>query len=142
MRSWRERWDPDAEFVFTKRLRLGLDPEKPFVLPGEPVPKDKLSLSRLRRWWDANVIKLANAPDPKADRPTIRRLTSAVWEVRIPGRKPFRTNDRGEAERMCVQQPSLTQVNSQVWELQVPGAPAVRIRGRNKAQAALQEALV
>jgi hypothetical protein len=67
MRHWRQRWDPEAELVFLRRLRMGDDPERPFVLPGDPVTSEirtKLGTHRLRRWWDAGAVGLANWQSP------------------------------------------------------------------------------
>ena len=62
-RHWKQHWDPSAEFVFAKRLRMGDDPKKPFVLPGDPVTeamREKLGMARIRRWWDAKIVQLAD----------------------------------------------------------------------------------
>lgn len=159
LRSWKERWHPDAEFVFAKRLKMGLDPEKPWVLPGDPVDKNLFGLSRLRRWWEARVIRLAKPdvnPQPeKVGR--IVRLTNTVWEVRRPGRDPQRVDSRGEADRLLAEHEAtlvqtekgtiigkleLVQLNSQMFELRVPGKEPVKIRGKHKAKEALEAAKV
>ncbi len=72
MRHYKQRWDPNADLVYLKRLRLGDNPRKPFVLPGEPVTqeqRDKLGLARLKRWFDNKTIGLADyeAPEPQRE---------------------------------------------------------------------------
>lgn len=62
-RHWKQRWDPSAPLVFLKRLRMGDDPKKPFVFPGDPVTnamREKLGLARLRIWWNAKIIERAD----------------------------------------------------------------------------------
>jgi hypothetical protein len=42
---------------------MGDDKENPFILPEDPVTpehREKLGMHRLRRWWEARVIGLAN----------------------------------------------------------------------------------
>lgn len=80
-RHWKQHWDPSATFVFTKRLRMGDDPKKPFVMPGDPVTnahREKLGLVRLRRWWEAQVIQRSDFD------PTVRGGKSKTSPI-IPG---------------------------------------------------------
>lgn len=70
MRHWRQKWDPDAELIATRRLRLGDDPKKPFVLRGEVISADvreTLGLHRLQRWFESGILALADfdAPEPQ-----------------------------------------------------------------------------
>lgn len=63
IRHWKQHWDSSAPLVFTKRLRMGDDPDKPFVMPGDPVTpemRSKLGLHRLRHWWNAGVVERAD----------------------------------------------------------------------------------
>lgn len=64
IRHWKQRFDPSADFVFTKRRHLGLDPENPWVNPGDPVPKEQLGVHRLKTWWRARYIALADWVSP------------------------------------------------------------------------------
>ena len=89
MRNWKERWDPEAEFVYNKRLKMGLDPENPWVMPGDPVDKLALGIRRLHRWWDAGTIRL-DVERAEAPKPMILRITSKCFEVRVPGRSEER----------------------------------------------------
>lgn len=102
IRSWKERWDPQAEFVFAKRLKLGLA-DQPVVMPGDPVDKVQFSLQRLRRWWTAGAIRLAAFV--KKDAPSIVRLTAEVWEARIPGQEPTRFSSLGAAQAALSKRP-------------------------------------
>lgn len=70
IRNWRQRWDPNADLVFNRRVRLGDNPRKPFALPGDKVTKkmrSKFGLNRLRRWFETGIVSLANwtAPEPQ-----------------------------------------------------------------------------
>lgn len=79
MRHWKQKWDPNADLVFAKRLKLGLDPENPWVEPGDPVPKCRrhkarivenerrvksdgqyLGIHRLYMWFRAGIVELAD----------------------------------------------------------------------------------
>lgn len=91
IRHWKQHWSPDADLVFAKRLRMGDDPEKPFALPGEPVTeahRAKLGLARLRRWFEAGVLEIANfvAPEPQREqalRVNSDRLTEKLETVGV-----------------------------------------------------------
>lgn len=70
-RHWKQHWDPNADLIFRKRLRMGDKPEKPFCLPGEPVTKEqreKLGPARLRRWFENGTLELANFTPPEPQR--------------------------------------------------------------------------
>lgn len=82
-RHWKQRWNPDAEFVFLKRLKLGIEGHE-FVQPGDPVPKaHPLIRNRLRRWWAAEIIGLADFEVKKtgSNRP-VRPDELAAFRVR------------------------------------------------------------
>ncbi len=69
-RHWKQHWDPSADLVAKRRLRMGDDPNKPFVLPGEIITqaqREKLGLNRLRRWFENGTLQLADfvAPEPQ-----------------------------------------------------------------------------
>ena len=88
IRHWKQRYDPDAKFVFLKRLKLGLDPKKPVVAPGDPVPTGDIRLgrARIKRWWHAGIIGRADWVDPDvaklAKRATEREeITEAVEQI-------------------------------------------------------------
>lgn len=100
IRNWRERWDPNAEFVFATHLNMGLA-ELPTVMPGDPVPRELFEEHRLRRWFDAGVIKLA--PTQNVGKATIVRLTDTVWEVRVPGQEAQRVVSASEGRRLLEQ---------------------------------------
>ncbi len=78
-RHWKQHWDPSADLIFRKRLRIGDDPEKPFALPGEMVTSEhraKLGLARLRRWFDNGTLALANFVAPEPQRELALRVNS------------------------------------------------------------------
>lgn len=88
IRHWKQRYDPDAKFVFLKRLKLGLDPKKPVVAPGDPVPVGDIRLgrARIKRWWHAGIIGLADWVDPDVAKLAKRKeereeITEAVEQV-------------------------------------------------------------
>lgn len=57
MRHWKQHFCADAEFVYRKRLNLG---GGEWSSKGSPVDKAALGPKKLRRFWDSNVIEIAN----------------------------------------------------------------------------------
>ncbi len=53
-RSWRQRYDPDAEMVFRRPTRVG----DRLYQPGEDVPTKGVSARLRHRWWDNERIEL------------------------------------------------------------------------------------
>lgn len=53
---WKERFDPDTDFVFLKSMTLFSGK----VSYGDPVPKGILSKHRLRLWFEAGYIGRAD----------------------------------------------------------------------------------
>jgi len=71
-RHWKQRWDPNAELVFVRRMRVGTK-AKPYAQPGDKVTKalrDRIGPHRLRRWFETGVLDIANweAPEPQRER--------------------------------------------------------------------------
>ncbi len=71
-RHWKQHYDPEAELIFAKRLRMGDDPKKPFCLPGERLSEDqreKLGPARVRHWFENGTLSLADfvAPEPQRE---------------------------------------------------------------------------
>lgn len=74
---------------------MGNDPERPFMLPGDPVTAEiraKLGPARVRRWFENGTLEMANfvAPEPQrklalqkledAERVNVDRLTKKLEE--------------------------------------------------------------
>lgn len=65
-RHWKQRWDPDAKFIYRRALKLS-DPEtgKAFrVLVGDDVDSEFWGRGRLRRLWDQAAIELKDFEPP------------------------------------------------------------------------------
>ena len=151
MRSWKERWDPNAEFVFNKTMNLGLDAENPRVVPGDPVDKEAIGLGRLKHWWNAGMIRLDIEAD-NSPRARIVRITTSCYEVRVPGKQIIRVNTKEEADsalRMLTgnmkpaakdegNYPALTKLNKTMWALHTKDGTE-SIRGFSNAVARLHE---
>lgn len=72
IRHWKERFDPSADLIFSKRMRLHMCGVET-VNYGDPVTdemKDELGKHRMLVWWNANVIQLAPADAPARVEPT------------------------------------------------------------------------
>lgn len=69
LRHWKQRFDPKADFIFTRRMTLGL-PGLERVEPGDVVPRGTIHPNRLRIWWRARVIAIKDwAPRAPAVQP-------------------------------------------------------------------------
>lgn len=55
-RHHKQRWNADATFVFTRRMRVG-EAKAPWVPAGTVVDKAKFARF-LKRWWDAGLIEI------------------------------------------------------------------------------------
>jgi len=70
-RHWKQHYTPGAEFVFARRLRMGDDPNKPFVFPGEklsPEMRTKLGEHRVRNWFENGTLEIADFKSPEPQR--------------------------------------------------------------------------
>ena len=153
MRNWKERWDPNAEFVFNKRLKLGLDTENPWVLPGDPVDKEALGICRLHRWWDAGMISLDKESD-NTPKPHIMRITQRCFEVRVPGKKILRFGTKQEADaslraltgqllkkdEVAENTPFIEKMNKLIWALHTAEGTE-KIKGMKQAIARRHEVM-
>lgn len=62
-RHWRQRFDPNAEMRFRKRVKWS---KSITYEPGDKVPEDLMAPNKLRRWWEAGYIELLIFPPKKA----------------------------------------------------------------------------
>jgi hypothetical protein len=94
VRHWKQRFDPNAEFVWRK----GVVYDNERVVYGQPIsPKLKADKARLRRFWDARVIELAEFIEPNV----LTGQKSGQKEESKPqkrGRKPNKTRELGPFE--------------------------------------------
>jgi len=119
IRHWKQHWDPTADFVFLKRLRMGDNPDNPFVLPGEPVTAEmraKMGEARVKRWWEAQVIGRAD------------------WDLSTPG------SPREKVAEEMKPQGSITPGKRGWFLVTFPDGTQKNFRGEAKAKAALDEA--
>ncbi len=62
MRHWKQRFDPGAQLIFRKRMKLGMCGVD-VVSFGDPVTEDmkqQLGRHRLKMWWEAQMIQIAD----------------------------------------------------------------------------------
>ena len=71
---------------------MGDDPDRPFVMPGDPVDKTKLGHGRLRRYWNAQFIELANWTPPNQKRINVAGCV-AFLSLRSRGRYTLRFSE-------------------------------------------------
>jgi len=101
-RHWKQRWDASAPLVFAKRLRMGDNPKKPFVLPGDKVTKkhrEKLGLNRLRAWFENGTLALAEFEAPNVATGRVARAKREQLEARVNAREEEQaepTNEQGD----------------------------------------------
>ena len=78
------------DLIAKRRLRMGDDPKKPFVLPGEIISqaqREKLGANRLRRWFENGTLDLAEftAPEPQRKLALRERKKPEVFEPEKQG---------------------------------------------------------
>lgn len=78
IRHWKQTFDPDADFVYTKRKLMGLDPENPYVNPGDLVDKSAFNIHRLKMWWKCGFIALADWKSPDEVLRDAQTATAAI----------------------------------------------------------------
>ena len=61
MRNWRQRFDPDAEYIFRRPVRLYTET----LMPGADVPPG-IAPGTLHRLWDRGKIELKHWPAPRS----------------------------------------------------------------------------
>ncbi len=87
LRHWKQRFDPDADLVFRKRMVIrgwGVDVAE----PGDRVPqemKDHFGVHRLRIWWEGGFLQIEDtaeleAPSAGAGEDLTRDPTSGVTQ--------------------------------------------------------------
>jgi len=75
-KDWRQRWDPNAELVFCRRVRIG--GRRGFAMPGDKVSKalrKSVKPNTLRLWFETGIVELADwtPPEPQRRRAIARR---------------------------------------------------------------------
>lgn len=104
IRHWKQRFDVEADMVFLKKLRMGDDPKKPYVLPGEPVTeelKQLLGKNRLNNFWRARCIGLrewyqehiASEQDP-----VVQQLGRGWYNVTMPDGETRKVHGKAKLE--------------------------------------------
>jgi len=147
VRHWKQRFDKDADFVFLRHLRTGLDPDNPFSNPGDPVPKDdRIKGHRLKRWWEARIIGLANfVPPPSKAQVTAEALAAAASEPAPVEPEPQADPVTEAPETEPVQPTSepapegkMKHTGGGWYNVLLPGKDPIRVRGKAKAEALLE----
>ncbi len=100
IRHWKQHWDPTADLVFAKRFKLGLDPKKPFVDENDPVDKTQFSLHRLKIWWRAGFLKLAEKPAQIIG--TMYPTGRGWYAVTLPNGDVKKVRGKEKAEQLCM----------------------------------------
>lgn len=62
IRHWKQRFEADADLIFSKRMKLGCCGVD-VVNPGDPVTEEMkaaLGRNRLKLWWEAKRVELAD----------------------------------------------------------------------------------
>jgi len=121
LRHWKQRFDPKARFIYTKRRKFSLSPTG-YMVPGEVMPEwvqAKLGVYRLRMWWRSGWIALA---DWEAPRPTAREVAEEPAQVRT------------EDEVVTEPRGSMRHLGGGVYEVTLPGGETQKVRGKKAAQ--------
>jgi len=104
-RHWKQRWDPSAPLVFARRLRMGSNPSKPFVLPGDKVTKkhrELLGNNRLKMWFENGTLQLADftPPDEQRRLAIVERKKREQMEAKIEAERLALIKAEEESERV------------------------------------------
>jgi len=121
VRHWKQRFDPEAEFIWRRAARV----PGGSAAPGDRVEKSAFPLRRLRKLWDAEWIELAE------------------WEAPDMRRRRLAAEARDGAEARGDVPPAgdvvVEYVGGSWYEVRVAGAEASeRVRGRKALAAKLR----
>lgn len=107
-RHWKEVFDPTNEFIFLKKLKLGV-PGHEVVAPGDAMADEvraTLGEHRLKVWWNARVIgsreyAIAAGIVPQEVAKSRVRPTGRGWfEVELPDGSIRKIRGRESAEQL------------------------------------------
>jgi hypothetical protein len=91
VRHWKQHFDPRADYVFLKAMKLG----EGEVRPGDPLTQElrdaHVSDVRLKFWWKARVVGLAEFYEAPVSEPRVVRRGGGWYEVTMPGETEPRT---------------------------------------------------
>ncbi len=102
VRHWKQRWNPDADFIFRRVIKWG----GKIFRPGDAIPTDlKRNRGKLRRLWDSQFIELANWPaKPLPPKKAAITLVKASWHtITLPDGSTRRVNGKLKAQAMLAE---------------------------------------
>jgi len=104
-RHWKEVFDPSNEFIFLKKLKLGI-PGHEVVAPGDAMADEvraTLGEHRLKVWWNARVIgsrEYAVAAGIVPAEMRVRPTGRGWFEVTLPSGGIKKVRGREQAEKL------------------------------------------
>ena len=122
LRHWKQRYAPNAAFIFRRRMLFG----GKICHPGEQIPAElAANKAKLRRFWEGQIIELAEfeapAPElPEPDEVAPELLEGGVYAVDIDGTSATVT----EPETSAVESPK---IETSAVEVLTPEAPEVEV---------------
>lgn len=110
-RHYKQRWDPNAEFVWRRRCLLRSELEEPYTAPGDRVDKNQLASGKLRMLWNAGYIELADWTPPEDRRHATPKRARAVlhddgggwYTLEVAGQRAERIRGRKAMEAFVVE---------------------------------------
>ena len=105
MRHWKQHWDPASPLQFARRMNLGIEGFE-HVNVGDPVTDEiraamgKNADHRLKVWFQAGYVEIANWSPPKAEprRPELQGGPGGWFTFETPDGGSCRVRGRARAE--------------------------------------------
>ena len=83
LRHWKQRYAPNAEFIWRRRCLFGGETYE----PGERIPAElAVNKSKLKRFWEGQIIELAEFEAPAHEVPEPATVTVAPETVTVANR--------------------------------------------------------
>ncbi len=119
VRSWKEHWDPSADLIFLKRLKLDVDGAVT-VQPGDPVTprmREVLGTHRLKIWWNGRFVGSSEYAIK------VGIVTAATDTVAKPTPPPLKT----------LLPVTITELGGNWYDVRRPDGVMQKVRGKKKA---------
>ncbi len=81
IRHWRQRFDPKVQLRFRKTITWS---RELVFWPGDEVPEDLMPPNKLRRWWEAGILELAEFDEKDHAHSSKPKITKVAEEDKVP----------------------------------------------------------
>lgn len=129
-RHWKQNFDPNARLVYRKRRKFALSPTG-FMEPGEVMPPEvqaKVGRHKLKMWWRAGWIELADFEAPKPYKQRLAEQAQANLDIDHSLGGPSVDDSEG-----------MTHLGGGWYDVTLPDGSTERVQGKVKAQELLDQ---